>query len=333
MVTNTTHVPIEGPLEGDPAWLAGRFYEEGKQLVIGASDAAAACNRSDYRTSLDLFLRARRIMEVSHTEEQETRMRRGRRMQSVIINEYMTELNVSCVENNRMYFHPQHAFMAATPDAIVLGDPRKLLEVKATTARMYSTDDDSKYGQEGTDSVPDDVLFQAQQQMAVMGVNEVDVAAMFGIFTLRVYTVVRNDDLIEAITEAERELVERIANNDPPEPNWTHPRTKELLSIVNGMIANTVVQLDENDLGWWLRYKVLGDEIGHLEMERGELRNRLMHKMGSCELGRFPRGEKELRRLIVKESVYTEADVEEVRSKLGNVKRKAYERLLERKVK
>jgi len=332
MVTST-HVPIEGPLEGDPAWLEGRFYEPGKQLVIGASDAAAACNRSDYRTSLDLFLRARRVMEVAFTEEQETRMRRGRRMQSVIVNEYASEMGVDCVENSRMFFHPQHAFMAATPDAIVLSEKRKGLEVKATTARMYSVEDESKYGQEGTDSVPDDVLFQAQQQMAVMGWDQVDVAAMFGIFTLRVYPVLRNDDLIDAITEAERELVERIANNEPPEPNWTHPRTKELLSIVNGVVANTAVHLDDDDLQLWLRYKVLGEEIAALEVERTEARNRLIHKMESAELGRFPRGEKELRRLLVKESIYTEADAEEVRSKIGSVKRKAYERLLERKTK
>ena len=327
------HVPVAGPAEGDPLWLEGRVYEEGRPLRIGASDAAAACNRSSYRTSLDLFLRARKLVDVVHDEEQETRMRRGRRMQSVIINEYAQETGVHCVENQLMFFHPKFDFMAATPDAIVLSDPQKGLEVKATTARMYSVDDDAKYGQEGTDAVPDDVLFQAQQQMAVMGWPQVDVAAMFGIFTLRVYPILRNDDLIDAIAEAEKELVERIVNNDPPQPNWTHPRTREILSIVNGVQANTVVQLGDDELQWWLRYKVLGEEISHLEMERDELRNRIIYAMGCAELGLFPRGEKELRRLIVKESLYSESDLEEIRSKLGTVKRRSYERLLERKCK
>jgi len=332
MVTQQ-HVPIEGPKEGDPMWLEGRHYEPGRQLWIGASDAAAACNRSNYRTSLDLYLAARRIREIQFDDDQTKRLRRGRRMQSVIVKEYSDELGVQCVENDRMFIHPTLPYMTATPDAIVLSEHRRLLETKATTQRMYAEDDDSKYGQEGTDLVPDDTLFQAQQQMAVMGVDQVDVAVMFGIFTLRVYPIQRNDDLIEAIAEAEKELCERIADGCPPEPNWTHPRTRELITSVNGLQANTVVQLGDEELQWWLRYKMLGEEISELEVQRDETRNRILSAMGSAELGRFPRGEKELRRLLVKESLYLESDVEEVRARVGQVKRRAYERLLERKTK
>lgn len=331
MVRPTEHIPIPGPVEGSPEWQESHD----KMLTIGASDAAAACNRSSYRTSLDLYLRATGEAPSQVFDEPTLkRMRRGRRLQPVILKEYADETGHEVIENLQMFIHPRFDFCSATPDGIVLDSPRFGAEVKASNPRMFSTiEDDAKYGEEGTDWVPDDVLFQTQQQMAVMGWAKVDVVVMFGVFTMRVYTVPRSDELIDGIIEAEQELMQRISDRNPPEPNWTHPKTKQLIQAINGLDANSVVELSLEDANEWLAYTKLGQDIKKAEAQRDASRNKLLWALGSAELGRFPYGDKELRRVVVTESLYTQEDVEEVLMKVGQVKRKRYERLIERKIK
>lgn len=332
-MTELLHQAIEGPLEDSPEWLSCRKWEPGHIPKIGASQAAAACNQSMYATSLDVFLEARG-RERTFDEDAVKRMRRGRKMQSLIIEEAGLEMGTLATENKRMWIHPAFPFCVATPDAFVAMRPTAVLEVKAASPHMFSRmPEDYQYGQVGTDIVPNDVLFQAQQQMAVMGMFECYVAAMFGVNTLRIYTIPRNDDLMAAIIDAEQELVERIIANDPPDPQWTHPNTRKLIASLKGYQPNTVVQLNEEHLAMWLERKRVSEEIAALDLRKDELTNRLLWSFEGAEIGRFPRGEKELRRLIVKDSFWTPKDVEEISAKVGEVKRRGHERLLERKVK
>ena len=330
-MTELLHQAIEGPLEESPEWLECRKWEPGRVPRIGASRAAAACNQSTYATSLDVFLDARGRERVCD-EAAIKRMRRGRKMQSIIIEEAGLEMNALATENNRMWIHPQFPFCVATPDAFVAVKPTAVMEVKAPSTHMFSrAPEDYQYGDDGTDLVPNDTLFQVQQQMAVMGMYECYVAAMFGVNTLRIYRIQRNEDLIDAIIDAEKELAERIAANDPPDPEWTHPNTRKLIADLKGYQPNIVVHLNEEHLGMWLERKRISEEIVSLELRKDELTNRLLWAFEGAEIGRFPRGEKELRRCIVKDSFWTPKDVEDVTKKVGTVQRRGHERLLERK--
>ena len=333
MTTELLHQAIAGPTEDSPEWLACRRWEPGRVPRIGASQAAAACNQSSYATSLDLFLDARgreRVFDDAAIK----RMRRGRKLQSVIIEEAGLEMDALVTENNRMWLHPEFEFCVATPDAFVKSQPTAVLEVKAPSPHMFSRlPEEYQYGEDGSDLVPNDTLFQAQQQMAVMGMYECFVAAMFGVNTLRIYRIPRNDDLIELIIDAEKELVERIITGEPPDPEWTHPNTRKAIASLRGYTPNLVVQLGEEHLRMWLERKRVSEEISALEARKDELTNRLLWAFEGAEIGRFPRGEKELRRCIVQDSLWTEKDAAEIAAKVGTVKRKGHERLLERKVK
>ena len=337
MTDREHHTPIEGPLESSPEWQEARVWTPGTIPRIGASDAAAACGRSSYRTALDLYLTQRGELQRTFDEASEKRMRRGRRLQSVILQEYGTEMDVEVLEPLRQYIHPKYQFCTATPDGIAIDTktllPIRLVEAKASSPHMYSVDpSDSKYGAEGTDWVPDDILFQAQQQMAVMDMDQCDVVVMFGVFLMRVYPVYRNDDLIDAIVVAEEELADRIIDGNPPEPNWSHARTRALISAVHGLRADSVKTLSPEDLTTWLTFQALGEEVKGLERQRDECRNRILWSIGECEIGRFPMGTKELRRVVVTDTIVTEQDVAELAQKVGQVKRKGHERLVERKV-
>ena len=182
------------------------------------------------------------------------------------------------------------------------------------------------------DFVPDEVMLQAQQQMAVMDMHHCDVVVFFGVFVMRVYPIPRSDILVRAIVSAESELAERIENQEPPEPNWTHPNTKELIDVIHGFESNKAVTLDKEMLDAWHQAQNIQKQIQKLEEERDELKNQVRWKMEGAEIARFEDSPREVRQLRVNASYYTEQDVLAVREKLGHVKRKGYSMLRERRI-
>ena len=329
------HQPIPGPHEDDADWQ--KTTREDGTPCFGATKAAPACGVSRYETAQEVCLEY--MGELPPNEFDETtlkRMRRGRRMQAVMAPEYADEMGVEIVEPLRRFFHPLKAFMSCTPDALVLPESsRKGVEFKSTTPMMYgalTALDSNKYGEEGSDAIPTETFMQVQQQMDVMNWTEVDVVVFFGVFTMRVYPIQRDDQVIDAITDAEQELSERIIARDPPEPDWEHPRTRELLREMHGYVPNTVVELGDREFELWRKCQKAGQIIKKVETVQRGWRNQLLDAIGGAEIGRLGHG-KELRRVVIKDQIVTEADVAKLQEKIGTVKRKGHEQLRERKVK
>lgn len=228
------HEPIEGPMPYTPEWYAFRQYDELRDppVVFGASDAAAICGNSEYRTPAHVFLSQTQPQEQ---QEDADHLWFGKAVEPVIIGRYQEKTGRMVVAPVPMFFHPVHRFIAATPDAITLDSKWRKhdfpIDAKSTGFRMAD-----KWGEEGTDEVPIDVLMQAQQQMLVMGADHQEtIQLLLSSRSIRIYPIERNQDLCDAIVEAGRELSERIIANDPPEPNWTHPKAREINKALFGL--------------------------------------------------------------------------------------------------
>ncbi len=324
---------IPGSMAGTPEWLALRFYDPQRpfrKVVIGASRAAAALNQSRYSSAFELYLKLRREIPPEDVTEE---MEYGLEVEPGHLRIYAKRLNLKIVAPQPMYFHPEHEFMAATPDALT-EDHDRGVDTKASSWRMLdpSGEDPHKYGQEGTDQLPVEYIYQAQQQIEVLGVPFID----FPVFIdrkMRVYTVHREPTLIEAIIDAERELAQRVIDGKPPEPNWTSPKARELIRALHGLTANKVVTLSEECVERWSNVQKWNAEIKRLEEQVEAEKARIYWELQDAQSGRFPRGTVELHRSTVAESRYTQSDVDQIKARLGHVKRKGYEQLRERKVK
>ena len=335
--------PIPGPKEGTDEWLALRKYDasRARPVVFGASDAAAVCGRSQYKSPLECYLLARRELdEPEFDKKTQDRLRRGRLFQPLIMQEYSDMHDGRrVIEPDQMYFHADHDFMAASPDGIAY--PREgrkedcyLVEAKATTSNRYSSQPDGRsvFGQDGTDYVPDEVMLQVQQQLAVMDMEVCDVVAFFGVFEMRVYPITRNDVLISAIVAAEQELYERIVDQRPPEANWSHPRTKDIINQLYGYEKGTEITLDMTSLEKWSRAQELTTQIARITDERDALKNELLWQMEGKELARFSDSNRKVIRSQVEPRYWTFQDADEVKEKVGTVKRKGYTTLREKKL-
>lgn len=319
------------------AWHKMRVFDPARTdrpVCFGASEAAEALGLSPYSAGpLELFLK--KTGRIPPQEDNDA-MEMGRLLEPTVLTLYERRTGKKLTREHPMYFHAEHTFMAATPDAMAEQPDLLAVDAKTSTYRRYNefaSYDDDKFGEAGTDQMPIDYIIQAQQQAAVMGVPRVDFPVLFDGRTLRIYEVQRDEALIEAITSAEKELAERIAADDPPEANWTHPKTRECLRALYQLEIGTTITLSERSRALWLEISRRKEQIKTLQSLNEGDKNRILAEIGTAEFAAYPSGEKGIARNLVRATVFTEADLAEVQRRLGQTKRKAYETLIERKAK
>lgn len=141
------------------AWLKAR------RTFLGASEIAAVCGLSSRGTALDVY-----ADKVSATPKVDTpHMQRGRRFEPLILAAYAERHGVA-LERPATRRHPQHSWLAATPDATVTGEGR-LVQVKTINARV---------ARQWADGPPPHVVLQVWQEMAIFGVEVADVVVLDG---------------------------------------------------------------------------------------------------------------------------------------------------------
>lgn len=279
-------IPVAAP--HTPEWYAAR------ETSIGASEIAIAAGLSPYATPLELYQRKRGL--IGPLEDNDA-MRLGRLLEPVVKAEYCHKTGSILIDSNPpMYRHPTHIGIVATPDGIV--SQSELLECKTTSWRMKSY-----WGDPESDQIPDQYLCQAQAQLAVMGAEVCHVACLFDGAVLKSYRVMRNDELIQMLIAAAVELLERIRDQRPPEPDWSHPSTPSLIRNMHQSIEDTRIELTAEEVGLWQRYETLGDTIKELESERETCKAKVLHAIGDHYAGLLGDGQMIRRKLIEKKPI------------------------------
>jgi predicted phage-related endonuclease len=323
-----------GPMALSAEWHALRKFDPQRNppVVLGASLAGAVCGLSPYTMALEVFMRQRDLLPPI---EVTAAMEDGLDFEPVVLKKFAKRRNVEILTGLPMYLSRTWPWMAATPDAIALFDPIEGVDAKVTTFRRYDSFgiDQNAYGEDESDQLPTDNVMQAQQQMAVMGLKAVQFPVMFDIRTIRLYRVEREQALIDMIVAAGEEMVERIKNNDPPEPDFKHPSAVKIIRELHGLVTGKTIELDEATVAGWNRLSHLKEQIKDLTKEADEIKAIVLHKLADAEAGLFPRGTKQIKRSVVRPSYWTDSDLKEIEAKIGQVKRNGHERLLESKVK
>lgn len=277
---------------------------------IGASESAAAAGVSEWKTPLDIFCEKRG--EVAQVEQTDA-MRLGHLLEPVVEAEFLRRTGMVAVLSPCGFMrHKECEHVFATPDAILSGaSGDEVGEWKTTTWRQAA-----KLGAEDTDDIPVEWLCQVQQEMAVTDLAVAHVAVLLDGRTLKTYRVERSPELIEQLIAAETELWERIENNDPPEPNWEHPRTHDLIRRLHGSVDGGLIVLSDEISACWDQYETLGQQIKDLESRRKMDLARVLHAIGDNYAGILQGGERIVRRKRIEatEISYTRGTYIDVRA-------------------
>lgn len=257
------------------AWLAARCQG------IGGTDVAAIVGVNPYRTAIDVYCDK---LGLSEPREETRAMRLGKRLEPVLIAEYSLETGLEALPWQALLRHPTVPWMLGTPDARLVTLPRGL-ELKTAGGRQAH-----RWGEPGSDDVPDEYLCQVAWYMAVADMPEWDVAVLIGGQDFRVYHVERDAELEAALIERATDFWHRHIVAQVPPPLDGSPSSRRYIEArfrrnVAPLLQATIDQQDILD-------ELVQARCRRLEAEavEAELETRVKALIGEAEGIQWPLG-------------------------------------------
>jgi putative phage-type endonuclease len=176
---------------------------------IGGSDMAVILGLNPWKTPIDLYEEKVGIREPfagnRFTEA-------GNRLEDVIAQWYADETGGKVARANQTYRLKDHPFVMAHIDRRVLKQ-RKVLECKSADKWTIT-----KWGEHGTNDVPDSYFIQVQHYLMFPYWDTADLAALIGGNDFRIYHIDPDKELQDMMLEAAIEFWRRIQTGEYPDP-------------------------------------------------------------------------------------------------------------------
>jgi putative phage-type endonuclease len=223
---------------------------------VGGSDAGTVAGLNPYKTSMELYLEKTGQCEPDDLSDKPA-VGWGVKMEEVIAQHYTEVTGLKLRRNNRLLRSQDHPWMIAHLDREVVGQTDRGVEIKMTDCRLAG-----KWGEPGTDEVPETHLLQTQHYMGVTGKAYFDIAVLIGGNDFRIYTVQRDDELIEYLAEIEGKFWGHVTERIPPPLDLSHSRAIEVLKkVYPGTNGEAIVLPDEI----WNWHNVLQDSQARIK--------------------------------------------------------------------
>src|SRR5579883_315487 len=190
-------------------WLALR------NTGIGSSDAASVVGLNPYKTNFQLFEEKTGLREPEDLSDKEA-VHWGTVLEEPIAQEFARRTGRRIRRINAVLRHPQYQFMIANLDREVTaenGGKPEILECK--TAGFWAAKSEA-WGVGGTDQIEERYLIQVMHQLAVTGRDVAHLAVLFSGQQFQMYRVERDDKLIAALIEKEREFWDQVEKRIAP---------------------------------------------------------------------------------------------------------------------
>lgn len=181
-------------------------FHRQRRLGVGGSDVGPIMGLSPWATPLEVYLE--KIGErLPDSENHYTEW--GKRLEPVIRQAYADRTNREVLLCRDPIVHPKHEFMRANLDGRTLCG--RIFEAK--TARVGED-----WGEEGSDEVPLQYVYQVQHYMAITGYEVADIAVLIAGSDFRIYEVRADREIHDMLVEVEAEFWQRVVDRRPPDP-------------------------------------------------------------------------------------------------------------------
>jgi len=236
-----------------PEQLAMRKYS------LGGSDAAVAVGISPYKTPLELYFEKTGLKEPDDISDNNA-VYWGVRLEEIIAEEYIRRTGNEVDFPKDTFYHPDHVFITAHVDGRMQAD-KKLLECK--TANLYL---EKEWGEIESDEVPLHYIVQCQHYMSVFDYDVTDLAVLIGGQDYRIYTLQRDNELIDNLINAEQVFWARVKNLDPPPPS-----NNDDLKLIYGQDSGGAIESTAEIEATLASLKSLKANIKTMDTEKTEL--------------------------------------------------------------
>jgi predicted phage-related endonuclease len=188
---------------------------------LGGHWIAAAIGWSEWDSPLSAYLRI--TGEVVDAKEESEDLDRGNFLEPALRAWYGKKIGASDVSKpGSTWRHPSIPWASVSPDAIaVVNGETRLGEFKSPGPHTVD-----RWGAEGTDQVPRDVLLQGVWGLYVTGLPRCDFAALIG-GKLKIFQHVRDIELErEVVQRATHFMDHHVAKKIPPAPTYSEADTE-----------------------------------------------------------------------------------------------------------
>lgn len=247
-----------------------------RKCGIGGSDVAVICGLSKYKSTLQLWMEKTGQLEPEEAGEPAYW---GNVMEPIIRNEFANRTGFRVDTINSMLRHPEHTFMLANVDGIVVDKDGRKSILEAKTASAYKTE------QWADDKIPEEYMLQIQHYMAVTGFKSTYVAALIGGNHFIYQKIDRDDELINMIIELEYDFWNSVINNEPPAPDGSESCSNLISRLYPSADSKNKIILPNEALQLVEQFNDAKEHEKYYTEMKDEASNKLKVMLGENETG------------------------------------------------
>jgi putative phage-type endonuclease len=262
--------------------LINHDFTQDRTKYIGGSDIGAILGLSKFRTPLDVWME-KTGKEVRKLDSLPLRF--GSFAEEFVASEYARATGFELLHDESIYIHPTYPFMSAHIDRFVLGDAirngmgntaSRLLECK--TANPFSR---GEWGEPGTDQVPMSYLCQCIWYMAITGIEQCDLAVLFGNSDFRIYEIARDLELEALVIEKALHFWNEYVLKDIPPPAQTEGDYQALFKKSD---PSKTIEANPKTVELIRQLQTLSTKSGDVDTQITEIKQHIMNEMKEAEV-------------------------------------------------
>jgi len=256
-----------------------------RQSGIGGSDIAAICGLNPFKTPLQVW--QSKINPVVDEEISEPAYW-GTTLENVVAQEYAKRTGRKVQRINQILHHPHLPYCLANIDRAVVNtdmagrvfwkDDRlttnRILECK--TANGFAA---KKWGESGSDYVPDEYLVQCMWYMGITGADICDLAVLIGGQDFRIYTIQKDTLLLDDLYSTASDFWKLVETHTEPDPLTYAECTKKWANSDSSLI----VQASESLVDDLEKIQNIKAQVKELETQEDALKANVLMALENAE--------------------------------------------------
>ncbi len=250
---------------------------DARRAGIGGSDVGAIMGFNQYKSAYQVFLEK---TGQFHEEVDNEAVYFGNALEDFVAQEFAKRTGKKVRRLNKMLVHPEHDFMLANLDRVVVGE-RAVLECK--TASEYV-----KESWEG-EEIPASYLCQVHHYLAVTGFEKAYIAVLVGGNKFIWKEIERDEEFIQILIDCERDFWENHVLKDEAPPIDGSDATNDLIKKMYPQDDGTAIMLTKDDDVLLDAIDSISNEIKALEQQKKEYENQLKLKLENATEGHSQR--------------------------------------------
>jgi putative phage-type endonuclease len=262
--------------------LNNQDFASSRASCLGGSDIGAILGLSKWRSAVDVWME-KTGRSVSNANSLPLRF--GSFAESFVANEYARATGLPLVHHEPALTHPKYSYMHGHIDRFICSrstvfddsghlQATRILECK--TANPFAS---HEWGEVGSDQVPLPYLVQCAWYLGLTGLEQADLAVLFGNTDFRIYEIHRDSELEEMIINRAKSFWETHVLTDTAPPAQSESDYKHLFPKAQSKTAEALKETCE----LIKKLKSINDQIESYEQEVSAIKQNIMAQMQDAE--------------------------------------------------